>query len=174
MLNDDIAKIRYIRYGFLPDVPYHLVSNEEMINAFLNDSGDDYFHTMYPLIDSQLEFEYNALVDGIKAELNNYLKSSGEYNIPDWVYSYMLGATVGPISDQLDRHDLFALLGTDNIDDEFNLECGSECYRVSTTWLNKYAYSDDSAKIRPATIFGEPHVIKYLRLREADALRGEE
>lgn len=175
MLLNDTVKINFIRQGFLMDVPYHLISDEEMLQAFISDDGYDFFHIMYPLVDKSLEWEYGLLESGIKSEVQNCLdaiKQQKEYTIPDWIYSYMLGAVIGPKSNQQDKHDLFVLLGCDNIDDEFNLAACKSCYKASVTWLNKYAYRDESLKMRPATIFGEPHVLKYLRLQAVDALRG--
>ena len=175
-LKDSIVKLKLIDSGFLPDIPYHLVSDKEMVHAFLNDSGDDYFHIMYPLVDDSLDIEYNNLVDSIKSELDKYvssLKSINRYVLPDWVYSYMLGQVIGPKSSQLDRHDLLHMLDIDNMEDEFNKEVCLACYKASSTWLNKYAYTDMNSYTRPATLFGEPHIIKYLRLQESDALRGD-
>lgn len=174
MLTEDIVKINFIREGFLQDIPYYLISTEEMIDAFLNDSGYDYFHIMYPLIDDSLQREYDNLVNGIRSELNIYLdaiKRSKDHKLPDWVYSYMLGQVIGPKSSQLDKHDLFVLLNCDNIDDDFNTGCASACYKASTLWLNKYAYQDTNSILRPATIFGEHHVMKYLRLQAANGFR---
>lgn len=37
MFIHDIIKIEYIRQGYLPDFPYHLISDEEMFNAFIVD-----------------------------------------------------------------------------------------------------------------------------------------
>ena len=32
----DIIKIKYTRLGYLPNYPYHLISDEEMFNAFID------------------------------------------------------------------------------------------------------------------------------------------
>lgn len=80
--------------------------------------------------------------------------------IPDWIYSYMLGIVVGPNSNIKDRHDLLVLLGTDNIDDEIDAVSVVKCYNTSKAWLN----SISSGRKDCPTIFGEPHVIKALRL----------
>ena len=32
----DVIKIKYAREGYLPDLPYHLISDEEMCDAFIN------------------------------------------------------------------------------------------------------------------------------------------
>ena len=39
MLNSyiyNLIKIKYIREGYLPDLPYHLISDNEMYDAFLS------------------------------------------------------------------------------------------------------------------------------------------
>ncbi len=35
MLTHDIIKIQYSREGYLPDYPYHMISDREMFNAFI-------------------------------------------------------------------------------------------------------------------------------------------
>nr|DAY49388.1 MAG TPA: hypothetical protein [Caudoviricetes sp.] len=173
-----IIKIMYVEEGFLPDYPYHLISDEEMFEAFLNSSEDDYFHTMYPCVDESLKSEYQDLIDGLQLEIDNFLTYSATdgstYNMPSWVYSYMTGQVTGPNSSQLDKHDLMCLLDCDNIDDEFTAECSSACYEASKNWLSKYLMMSKSSEDRPFTMFGEAHVWKYLRLRQADALRSED
>ena len=44
---------------------------------------------------------------------------------------------------------------------------------ASKNWLSKYLMMSKSSEDRPFTMFGEAHVWKYLRLRQADALRSE-
>lgn len=175
----DLIKMKYVEEGFIRDLPYHLISDEEMAEAFLSMEGnEDYFHTFYPLPDESMAQEYDKLVAAILNEIQLYLMSKhdgGEIHvIPDWVYSYMFGNVIGPMSDIHDKHDLFVLLGTDNLEDEFNMKCYRECYRASLKWIGRYMYRDLTAIVRPPTMFGEPHVIKYLRLREANALSGGE
>ena len=72
----------------------------------------------------------------------------------------MLGSVISVNSDKLDIHDMLVLMGIDNIDDEFLPEAQKECLRYSKEWVNR---SND----RPPTIFGEPHVIKSLRLMDS-------
>ena len=173
----DLIKMKYVDEGFLPDYPYHLISDEEMVKGFLNLEGKyDFFRTTYPLPDEEFKPEYDKLLDVISKELSLYLMSTKDggtiHMIPDWIYSYMLGTVIGPYSPQKDKHDLFVLLGTDNIDDEFLPNCYRECYRVSEKWLQKYSYRELTPVMRCPTIFGEAHVIKYLRLQQADIIRG--
>lgn len=32
----DLIKIKYVREGYLPNYPYHLISDSEMCDAFIN------------------------------------------------------------------------------------------------------------------------------------------
>lgn len=93
--------------------------------------------------------------------------------IPDWVYSYMLGEVVGPRSDKHDIHDVIYPLGTDNADDDYDNTSSIACYAESREYLLKtYPKKDmdidtlDRTCIRPITMYGEPHVIKSLRLKQ--------
>ena len=55
---------------------------------------------------------------------------------------------------------------------DFSTLLSTNCYRISREWLKKLndtsTQSEDGEDIdlRPPTIFGEPHVIKYLRLMQ--------
>lgn len=172
-----------MREGYLPNYPYHLISDIEMCDAFLpyNYDPDDplagyddcmnakfnYFRDQYPLPHPQLEDKYKTLVSEIAWHINQ-LKSSkdDEYTLPNWVYSYMFDSVLGPTSDIRDLHDMFVLLGTDNLYDEFTYECAMACYEVSENWIKKLQSAD---KIhRPPSIFGELHVLKSLRLKAAN------
>ena len=136
MFIHDIIKIQLSKDGYLPDYPPHLISDAEMCDAFLpyvynknspllgyEDSMNaelNYFRDMYPLVATSLEVEYKTLVADIAYYLNELkTTTSDDYTLPNWVYSYMLHATVGPTSPYLDRHDMFVLLGTDNLEDEY-------------------------------------------------------
>ena len=270
----NILKIQYVNQGYLPDLPYHLISERELFNAFFSykpiigtiaevqlDSGtkeqivgvvdienpSGFLIDTYPCIygetvlykytESGIEKSYTVadayhdLLVRIAFIIENYLNYmdikhsaghvvEGDVNmngtldindiwlirrviagldslseaqfiiadvnkdgiislkdvlrlrqlyspsyfatelIPDWVYSYMLGIVVGSNSNIKDRHDLLALLGTDNIDDEIDAVSVVKCYKTSKAWLN----SISSGRKDCPTIFGEPHVIKALRL----------
>lgn len=43
----DIIKINYIQSGYLPNYPYYLISDKEMINAFL--APDGFFAAIYSI-----------------------------------------------------------------------------------------------------------------------------
>lgn len=165
----DIIKMNYIRIGYLPDYPYHLISDKEMCDAFLNDDGFCFFKDNYPCIDSGLQEEYDELVNNIKWHLEKLKAfesksaSSKEYYVlPDWVYSYMLGSTIGVKSDKLDIHDMLVMMDMDNLDDVFTTQIARRCYNISQSWLKKIPTAQKDH--RSPTMFGELHVLKYLRL----------
>ena len=240
MLTHDLIKLRLVDSGYLPNLPYHLISDAEMCNAFLGTeparSGiSNYqlkgaFFDNYPIINSSatpndLTHSYENLVLTIFCYLNLYLlykADNKDYTIPDWVYSYMLGAVISVNSSQKDIHDLILPLGVDNIDDVFDEACMAACNNESIDWLRKsnqlttVAIPDEYLSVftneeetglldttsfmsgtiqprllidvytsatvfreetdieftkaenqmfdRPPTIFGEPHVIKSIRL----------
>lgn len=170
----DIVKMQLVRSGYLPNYPYHMISDTEMCDAFLHTSVNragnveliGYFSDMYPCLSDDLKQPYDALVNEILLHLNKLkLSTKDSYVLPDWIYSYMLGVVVGPFSNSADIHDLLVLLNLDNIDDIFTAEAARACYKISNSWLKKP--SEDS-ETRYATIFGEPHVIKSLRVSRID------
>lgn len=136
-----------------------------MFEAFIKEDG--YFFANYPQ-PFQFEEQYRKLVDAIKYHINKYIasqasySSASSYEVPDWIYSYMIGAVVGPSSPEQDRHDLFVLLDLDNLEDEFNSEIYAKIFRTSDRWT--YKLSSEDRLHRPPTMFGETHVIKSLRL----------
>lgn len=146
------------------DYPYHLISDEEMFDAFIKDSEECFFTSYYPCQYEEFRDVYDNLISAMKYHISQYLNEEINTDIPDWVYSYMLGAVIGPNSDQLERHYLLTMLNLDNIDDKFTLKSQKSIYDVSKQWLLKTRKYDET--IRPATIFGEPHVIKSLRVSE--------
>lgn len=184
MFIHDVIKINLVREGYLPNYPYHLISDEEMCDAFLPyvyDPDDplsgyedcmnaeyNYFRDTYPLLGEEIEGEYKILVSEIAWHLNELKKSNADsYTLPNWIYSYMLGAVLGPSSNQMDLHDMFVMLDTDNLFDEYDLKCAEACYAESDWWLKKLPQSQKSH--RPPTMFGEPHVLKSLRLKASDS-----
>ena len=206
MLVHDILKIRYSDDGYLINYPPHLISEEEMFDAFMNASGEGYFTDNYPyMLEAEQADNYNQLVLSIMSYI--FLYEIFDEAIPDWVYSYMLGETISINNDKLDIHDLTVALNTPNVSDAFTDACSAACFSVSTAWignsqtniidLTKYdsdiltndfipklqsiavlnpvgeentlydVYVKNERKIyaRPATMFGEPHVLKSLRLK---------
>lgn len=194
----DVIKIQYTRQGYLPDYPYHMISDEEMCDAFirlpesdssyitsdffgsnssktkttvdwfthfLNDTTDImWFNTHYPLIDDSIKQLYKELVNRIFYEIQEFKNNVNDDRVlPDWVYSYMLGIVIGPESDKLDIHDFISSMGVDNIEDDYTLDACIECYKISKEWLKKTIVGKDET-LRPPTIFGEPHVLKSIRL----------
>lgn len=117
-------------------------------------------------IEYQIIYAHEELKEEIIYHINQYLADPKNYVIPDWVYSYMLGAAIGPLSDTLDKHDLFTMINLDNIEDEFNTKIYASLLDISSEWINKLP--KEQTEHRPPTIFGEPHVIKSLRLQQID------
>ena len=175
MFIHDIIKIQYIRLGYLPNYPYHLISDEEMFDAFIKmtDTFQGFFWYMYPApTAADLTDPYNNLIYAIQYHIALY-RSDNAYQIPDWVYSYMLGTAIGIHSRQKDIHDLIYALGVDNIDDDYDEAAMEAVYRESTEYLRK-VQQDQTAQygqfvihLRPPTMFGEPHVIKSIRMKQS-------
>ena len=194
MLIHDIIKIKYVKLGYIiKNYPYHLISDEEMFNAFINvddnfnssiiDKNTRFFDSYYPnpfaesdmyyekknamgeVIDRiSLSGEYTKLRNDIIARIKDYLKYAGtaeaaDHVLPDWIYTYMLGEVVYQQSEYLDIYDTLALLGCSNLDNEFTQEACYTCYVTSLGYVSTLTTGS-----RPATVFGEPHVIKSLRL----------
>jgi hypothetical protein len=168
----DLIKMKYVREGYLPNHPYHLISDDEMCDAFMcltQDEEDDngnltgphtykgYFFLMYPLLDVELNSEkskfepmiYSNLVKAIHYHINAF--KLREYNtavLPDWVYSYMLGSVVSVLSPILDIHDIIEPLHVDNEDDLFESEQSIACYKVSEEW-NRKAIVNEEVRFSP-------------------------
>lgn len=160
----DTIKISFWRQGFLPNYPYHLISEEEMLNAFIY-ADYSFFRYYYPCPSEELQSEYDELVSAIKYHVDKYIETKLDttpYQIPNWVYSYMMQSAISNASSTADKHDMFVLMNMDNIDDTYTPEIAASCYQISAKWLQKLPASD--REHRPPTMFGEPHVIKSLRL----------
>lgn len=216
----DIIKIKYVREGWLPNWPYHLISEQEMCDAFLSQDERvipqeaEYRHgydTLSLYLTSTLGYHgymmSNYIVPYLKTcadygfewdetfgqaiydlviglhKICSAFKEEVETNpkttLPDWVYSYMIGRVFGPrfkdddITNVRELHDLFVLLdlvdntsSIDNIEDEFTPIAGYACYQVSKRWIAKLPNDQK----RPYGMFGEPHVIKALRLQQDDLI----
>lgn len=160
----DVIKIKLVHEGYLPNYPYHLISDEEMVDAFLNDETC-YFRDFYPLVNPKMEEEYNTLIENIQYHLDKLKEAvPEEYVLPDWIYSYMVGAVISTESPIDDIHDMLVMMNVDNIDDIFTSIAQKSCYEVSKKWLRKIP--TDQLDHRPPTLFGEPHVLKSLRLSQ--------
>lgn len=172
----DVIKIRYSDLGYLPNHPYHLISDKEMFNAFMNDPTDldslCYFNFMYPypLSSDIMMTQYLDLRQNIYSEIQNWLNLSKNYDLPTWIYSYMLGAAISNNSSISDKHDMLVLMNMDNKDDEITDSVTEQIYSISKNWLSKIKSRLDSE--RTPTLFGEPHVIKSLRLTALDLNSG--
>ncbi len=194
MLVHDIIKIKYVKLGFIKkNYPYHLISDEEAFNAFIDlgtgfessliDPNVRFFDMYYPnpfaeedyiyqkknskgevIEEISLRGEYDKLKAYIISSINDYLQYYGtseesEHQIPDWVYTYMLGEVIYRKSEYLDILDLLKLLDCSNIDNEFTREACVACYATSLNYISTL-----TTGVRPPTIFGEPHIIKNLRM----------
>jgi len=178
----DIIKIKYSNLGYLPGYPYHLISDKEMFTAFINlenDSSEHFFEDNYPnpfaeedLIYKKLDKDGNVISEVSLSEeyqkLKSYIVSLVTYyvngqilELPDWIYTYMLGEVVYNNSDYLDIYDTLMLLGANNIDNTFTNQTCALCYATSLKYVSTL-----TTGLRPPTVFGEPHVIKQLRLEE--------
>lgn len=162
----DIIKIMYVNIGFLPDYPYHLISDDEMFDAFLKEGG--FFATYYPCPGREFEKAYDELFNYIEDSILAY-KEDNTNAIPDWVYSYMI---MRPITYQSSIEDIDYLCEMCNISFSnglpvFNEDVARVCYDISVKWLQK---TPSKANNRPPTMFGETHVTKSLRLIQANIL----
>ena len=173
MLHDTI-KVNFIQQGYLPNYPYHLISDAEMCDAFIRDDGTGYFYDHYPLVDVSLSNAYSDLIKALMYYINQCKQPRvDEYVFPDWIYSYMLGSVISIHSDGYDIQDLADMLNIEIDYGDFSSSLAAACYRISQEWLKKVTpesrylrTEDETLDLRPPTIFGEPHVIKYLRLLE--------
>ena len=194
MLAHDIIKIKYVKLGYIKkNYPYHLISDEEMFNAFIDlgtgfessliDPNVRFFDSYYPnpfaeedyiyqkknskgevIEEISLNGEYIRIRDYIITSINDYLQYYGtpeesDHQVPDWVYTYMLGEVIYNGSEYLDIQDLLELLHCSNLDNEFTREACVACYATSLNYISTL-----TTGIRPPTFFGEPHVIKKLRM----------
>ena len=179
-LINDVIKIRLSKAGYLRNYPPHLLSDEEMVEGFYEYFKDVYYTPMYnefqnptPVVpyDSD-DTDYmvdnlNALFSHIQQTCNaavEIAKTQGtDFTVSDWIYSYMLGAVVGPKSNVQDIHDVLVLMNIDNLDDVFTRLASETCYTISKYWIAKTNHSDTGNQ-RPPSVFAELHVIKSLRL----------
>lgn len=206
----DTIKIKYINEGFLPNIPYHEISDMEMIDAFINahspitpqslelEASLKYFDYMYPYDDiiqnnetlkSYWDILYSYIAKVCQA-IKDYHSLTGKTFIPSWIASYMLGNVVSPRSVVENRHDLLVLLGRDNIDDVFIEDVYLACYKVSQDWVRKThteanfnissipsdISEDEFTKLIETecpSIYGALHVVKSLRLSQANQIRYE-
>lgn len=164
-----VIKINLMREGYLINYPYHMISDSEMCDAFLADDDTGYFFDYYPLLDESLRTEYEQLVSDIRYYISQCKDPHSDgFTFPDWIYSYMLGSTISVNSDGYDIQDLAALFNVDVPWEEFTAELSRNCLEASTIWIKKLP--SEEKQHRPPTMFGEPHVIKYLRLQTSESL----
>lgn len=158
----DTIKIDLIRQGYLPNYPYHMISDIEMCKAFLDvDNHTGAFYDYYPLLDEQYEPEYTQIVTAINDQLMQCQDMfNDEVIFDDWVYSYMLNSVISVKSDGYDIQYLADMLNVTVDFGVFSKNLYGPILEISKEWMDKLPNPSQ----RPPTIFGEPHVIKYLRL----------
>lgn len=157
----DIIKIKYVDEGYLPYYPYHMISDNEMCDAFLRleqdknrwgiPEGPYYyrgnFFLMYPLLDIQLNTErddasdnyaYSNLVKAIHYHISRFKeRASNRETLPDWVLTYMLGTVISVSNQPIEIHDVIVPLECDNEDDNFEGTQSVACYKTSKDWIRK-------------------------------------
>ena len=183
----DVIKIQFINIGYLPNYPYHLISDEEMVRAFYNKEAyvegssvscffkDYYYYPEEWVKYADLKTGYDSLKDYIATSVADYLDPDKKTPLPDWIYSYMLMRPITFESGELDivyLHDLLASRYGLAHEDElkvtgeylFTEEMANLCYLTSLEWIQR---NHSKNYDRPATMFGETHVTKSLRLAQA-------
>lgn len=165
MFIHDLIKMNYVNEGYLPNYPYHMTSDKEMFNAFFAEGG--FFESNYPCVNPELQEQYDILFNYMKSLVDDFMENGTE--LPGWLYGYMLGSVISVNSPELDIDNLFSLFGMNsNIDNiEFTPELSEKCYLTSKAWVEKQTTRGQN---RVPTVFGEPHVIKSLRLDLASGL----
>ena len=127
----DVIKIEFTNLGYLPNYPYHLISDEEMFAAFIRDVDptskhnfcffDDYYPCPDPYIDPRdhsKDMDFSESYEGLRNDMKNKIVSYLNGNIeelPNWVYSYMLHRPISSESDELDISYLYKLFDVTNI-----------------------------------------------------------
>ena len=190
----DIIKIKYTRLGYLPNYPYHLISDEEMFNAFINFNGEDdsssgsssgssssverFFNDNYPNPFAKEDVEYIS-PSGERISLNNeYYRLKG--SIIEIINAYLahLGTTEEDnyaIPDWVYTYMLGEVIYNyseyRDIHDLLVLLDSDNINNEMTPLICKKCYikstkfiSTLTTGIRPPTVLGEPHVIIQLRL----------
>lgn len=155
------------------------IDYNEIINIWKDETTNQFFRDFYPCggdfckmeVPQDLKDAYTELVFQMWYHINLFKESNLDIKVlPNWIYSYMLGAVIGPKSDKIDIHDFLVLMDVDNLYDEYNPYVAEKCYRYSRDWLMRSIQDDEILKHRPPTVFGEPHVLKYLRVLDSDMI----
>lgn len=144
MLIEDLVKIKYSEEGYLPNIPPHLISNREMCEAFiLNDIN--FFTMTYPLKNSLLTNEYDSLINTMKYHICRYVSELDGWSsleLPNWVWSYMVGSVINDSSGEKDKSLLIDYLGLKDLENEMNEEVEWACYSISKKWCNRIPESE--------------------------------
>lgn len=171
MILIDSIKIKYIQSGYLPDHPYHLISDNELLDAFIFNT-DNYFDDNYSIesADEELIDIHHQLKEELIYHVNLAKAANDASVLPSWVTSYMLGTVVSETSGLKDIDDLIKLSNLKDVipAGQFNDILYRSNANISREWIGKLPSA--KKEHRPITIFGEPHVIKSLRLSQVDVL----
>lgn len=185
----DTVKIHLSEMGYLPNYPYHLISDRELFDCFLQlDESEDelkpirsgVFQSFYPLSeeaksDELIYSSYLQLANSLRSAFDDYLNEKIT-DLPNWCYYYLVRSAISDASDVRDKHDLFVLMDEDNLDDIFTTTIHRICIAISKkvqddARINPVNHVDspnsDSTYIvtRPLTPFGDPDIVKYLRIQ---------
>lgn len=169
----DTIKIHYNDLGYTQhDLPYHQISDKEMAMMFAGSSSfaNTFFGDTYPLRGinkDDIVFAVWDLVLWLQREVNKAIEDP-EYVLDPVVYSYMLGKPIGPTSSVDDITYLANLTKDESLAGltTFTPELARKCLAISRDWINK----SPAANRRPPSPFGEPNVIKSLRLQDISVL----
>lgn len=171
MILFDTIKIKYIQTGYLRDWPYHLISDNEMMDAFIFNK-DNFFDDNYSIDTNDVELQelHAALRNDILYFVNIAKQHNDASLLPTWVISYMLGIVVSGTSNLKDIDDLIELSNLSGVipAGQFNDILYRSNSNISRDWIAKLPST--KKEHRPVSIFGEPHVIKSLRLAKVDVL----
>lgn len=181
MINFDIIKIQMSKEGYLPSYPPHLISDNEMCDAFmklpypvdddswyefLSSSESSLFKDYYPLVNPGLMSAYRELAENIAYHLNEFKQSTDtDRTLPDWILAYMNESVISVNSSEADLQTLLDLLHIDMVEPQLTPQVCMACYKVSKEWLRKLSNQD--ILHRSPTLYGAPHVIKALRISES-------
>ena len=155
MLATDVVKIKYVTDGYLPNYPPHLISDEEMCEAFLTGTYR-YFYDNYKIIgdNDELLSGYQALINAFRYHIARFLApyKGWKSDLPDWSYSYMLGEVVTQKSIQQDKHEMLVGINLDNLDDEITEDIQIRCFEISKTWVKSIPKEEKLIKLESAIL----------------------
>ena len=166
-----------------------------MFKAFFNKEAyvegsnvNCFFKDYYPYPEDWIKYAntlqpaYEELKQFISDTIDNHFDPEKNIPIPSWIYSYMLMRPIAFESNEIDIAYLYNLLDAQyRLSDYPDTRMSGEflftedmaywCYKTSSDWILRNPSKNYN---RPATIFGETHVTKSLRLAEASIFIADE